>query len=255
MPGKTGFAAVEALRKRTGTQARLRGGQPRQVCTFERTGADALIVWSETWLAQLRARNYAPGTLDYKEHALRLFMHWAAERGVARAGEVTRPMLEAYQRYLWHARRSDPAPVAVASDAEATPPAPTAAKASQEGRSKPLGWSTQRQHLGCLKDWFKWLTRQNVLLHNPASELEMPRPEKRLPVAALTLLQIEKLMAVPDIADPLGLRDRAMLEILYATGIRRAELCALDCSDISPERGTLTVRRGKGRKDRVVPLV
>src|SRR5512137_1796690 len=92
---------------------------------------------------------------------------------------------------------------------------------------KRLGWSTQRNRLGTLKDWFRWLTRQNVILHNPASELEMPRMEKRLPTTALTLRQVDALLAVPNIADPLGIRDRAMLELFYSCGVRRAELCHL----------------------------
>jgi integrase/recombinase XerD len=89
---------------------------------------------------------------------------------------------------------------------------------------------------------------QNVILHNPASELELPRMEKRLPTQALTLAQVDRLLAVPDVADPLGLRDRAMLEMFYATGIRRAELCSLEMADVNPERGTLTVRRGQGQE-------
>src|SRR5580658_4867112 len=63
-----------------------------------------------------------------------------------------------------------------------------------------------------LKDYFRWLTRQNVILHNPASELELPRMEKRLPQEVLTLTEVERLLAVPDVNDPLGVRDRAMLE-------------------------------------------
>jgi integrase/recombinase XerD len=91
-------------------------------------------------------------------------------------------------------------------------------------------------------------------MHNPASELELPRPETRLPVAGLTPAEVARLCAVPDLADPLGLRDRAMLETLYASGIRRAELARLECADVNLGRGTLTVRQGKGGKDRVVPL-
>ena len=53
---------------------------------------------------------------------------------------------------------------------------------------------------------------------------------------------------MPNLADPLGLRDRAMLETLYATGLRRAELCALALGDVNPERGTLTVRRARGKR-------
>lgn len=76
--------------------------------------------------------------------------------------------------------------------------------------------------LGVIKDFFRWLTKQNVILHNPASELELPRMEKRLPTAALTLNQVETLLAVPNVADPLGIRDRAMLELFYICGLRRA---------------------------------
>ena len=87
-----------------------------------------------------------------------------------------------------------------------------------EPNGQRLGWSTQRNRLSILKDFFRWLTRQNVILHNPASELELPRPEKRLPQEVLSLAEVEKLMAVPDVADPLGVRDRAMLELFYSTG-------------------------------------
>jgi integrase/recombinase XerD len=105
-----------------------------------------------------------------------------------------------------------------------------------------------------LKVWFRWLTRQNVILHNPASELELPRKEKRLPATALTSALLGQLLAVPDVADPLGVRDRAILELFYASGLRRAELCRLEVTDLNFERGTVTVRKGKGCRDRVVPL-
>jgi integrase/recombinase XerD len=117
-----------------------------------------------------------------------------------------------------------------------------------------LGWSTQCKHLGGLKHFFRWLARQNVIVHNPASELELPRAEKKLPYEVLTLSQVEKLLAVPDVRDPLGVRDRALLELFYSTGIRRTELCRLDLPDLNPERRTLHVRQGKGKKDRIVPV-
>ena len=119
---------------------------------------------------------------------------------------------------------------------------------------KRLSWSTQRGRLSILKHWFSWLTKQNVIIHNPASEIELPRMEKRLPTEALTLTQIESLLSVPNITDPLGVRDRTMLELFYSSGLRRSELCRLEMSDLNTERGTLTVRRGKGNKDRVVPV-
>lgn len=228
MAPKKGFAAVEWLRKRAVAQ---RGGQEQKPLVFERSSPDALLICTETWLEMLGARRFAQRTLEERRLCLKLFMQWAAERDVTRASEVTRPMLEAYQRWL---ARYEPT--------------------SGRGMGKRLSWSTQRERLRCLMAWFRWLTRQNVILHNPASELELPRPEKRLPTETLSLAEVERLLAVPDVADPLGLRDRAMLELFYATGIRRAELTRLAVSDVNPERGTLTVRQGKCYKDRVVPV-
>ncbi len=92
------------------------------------------------------------------------------------------------------------------------------------------------------------------VLPDPASELQLPRHEKWLPAGALTAPLVEALLAVPDVTDPLGVRDRAMLEVFYSTGLRRFELCGLDLVDFNPERQTLTVRRGEGHKDRVVPI-
>ncbi len=65
---------------------------------------------------------------------------------------------------------------------------------------------------------------------------------------------MERVLAQPDLTTALGLRDRAILEVLYSTGIRRMELVGLDCTDLDAERGTLFVREGKGKKDRVVPI-
>jgi len=226
MAGKRGIAGAERLARRA--QAGVaRGGQEKQTDGFDRSASDALAWWRDAYLDALRARNYSEQTAETRGFDLKFFLAWAAERDVARAGQVTRPILEAFQRWLWRYE---------------TP------------RGKKLGWSTQRAKLGTLKDFFRWLTRQNVLLHNPASELELPRPEKRLPQAALTLAEIERVLAVPDVGDPLGVRDRAMLETFYSTAVRRAELCSLELSDYSAERRTLTVRRGKGKKDRVVPV-
>jgi integrase/recombinase XerD len=224
MAGRRGFAAVAWLRERT---LGARGGQDKRSFSFLRHAPDALAICAEDWLEHLRTRNYAEETLTGRLFGLKSFMLWAEARDVTRACEVTRPILETYQRFL---ARHEPA----------------------TGRR--LAWSTQRERIGMLRDWFRWLTRQNVILHNPASELELPRTEKRLPVAALTPGEVARLFAVPDVADPLGLRDRAMLEVLYATGLRRSELCRLECPDVNTERGTVTVRQGKGNKDRVVPL-
>jgi len=105
-----------------------------------------------------------------------------------------------------------------------------------------------------MKYYFAWLCKQRVLEANPASEIELPRPEKRLPIEALSIQEMETILAQPNITDPLGIRDRAIIELFYSTGIRRAELVRLEIADLNRERRLLHVRLGKGRKDRVVPV-
>ena len=142
---------------------------------------DALALWQDAYFESLASRNYSEGTLEGRRDALKMFLAWAAERDLSQASQLTRPILESYQRWLWRYTKAN---------------------------GQRLGWSTQRNRLGILKDFFRWITRQNVILHNPASELELPRMEKRLPQEALSLAEAEKLMAIPDVTDPLGVRDR-----------------------------------------------
>jgi integrase/recombinase XerD len=224
-----GFTAVAWLRTRA--EGRRGGGTTRASLPVNRSVPDDLGACAEEWQELLRARNFSQSSVQGCEVALGFFIRWAAERDVHRASEVTRPMLEAYQRWL---ARYEPT--------------------SGKGKGRRLGWSAQCFRLRCLKNWFQWLTRRNAILHNPASELELPRKPRPLPTFGLTPEELARLFAVPNIDDPLGLRDRTILEVFYATGIRRAELAHLAVDDVQLERGTLTVREGKGRKDRVVPV-
>jgi integrase/recombinase XerD len=206
MAGKRGIAGARLLARRAqGTK----GGNAAHADAWDRSAPDALALWRDSYLDQLAARNYSDGTIEGRRDSIKVFLNWCAERDLARASQITRPILEAYQRWLWKYTKAD---------------------------GKRLGWSTQRQRVSTLKDWFKWLTKQNVLMHNPASEIELPRMEKRLPGAALTLAHVEALMAVPTLADPLGIRDRAMLELFYSCGLRRTELCRLELPDFNADR-------------------
>ena len=119
---------------------------------------------------------------------------------------------------------------------------------------KPLGYGTQRERIGGVRDFFGWLCRSDHIPFNPASELEMPRPEKRLPEEPLSIAQVETVLGLPDLDDPLGVRDRAMMELFYSCGLRRSELVHLTVTDLNHERQTLQIRQGKGKKDRVVPV-
>lgn len=122
------------------------------------------------------------------------------------------------------------------------------------GRWKLLTTRSQHQRIIPLRHWFRWLVRQGHLLYSPAADLELPRMEKRLPKAILSAREAETVLAVPDIGNSAGLRDRAILETFYSTGMRRLELVNLTVHNIDQERGTVMIRQGKGKKDRLIPI-
>jgi integrase/recombinase XerD len=136
-------------------------------------------------------------------------------------------VLERYQRYLFLYRKKN---------------------------GEPMSFRSQHSRLVPLRMWFRWLTRRNHLLHNPASELELPKLGQPLPKTIFSTHEVEEILQRCDVADPIGLRDRAILEVLYSTGIRRMEVIALKLYDLSLDRGVLLVRQGKGKKDRYVPI-
>jgi integrase/recombinase XerD len=179
------------------------------------------------YLEHLKIRAYTEQSLWGQERYLRDFILWCDTRGLTRPHEVTKPIIETYQRYLFYYRKKN---------------------------GEALSFVSQRSKLSPVKGYFKWLTRQNHLLYNPASEIEMPRLPRRLPKHVLTIGEVEAVMGQVDTADLLGVRDRAVLEVLYSTGMRRMELANLKVPDIDLERGTVLIRQGKGRKDRIVPI-
>ena len=135
-------------------------------------------------------------------------------------------MVQSYQHWLWRYRKAD---------------------------GKPLTVASQRGRLGGVKGFFSWLCKEHVLVANPASDLELPRSDKRLLGDSLTLAEVETVLAAPDIADPLGIRDRAMLELFYSTGIRRTECAQIALDELNRNKHILRIH-GKGNKDRVVPV-
>jgi integrase/recombinase XerD len=149
------------------------------------------------------------------------------ERGLTRPSEVTKPILERYQRWLFHRRKAN---------------------------GEPLSFQSQHDRISAVRSFFKHLARSNRILSNPASELELPRIPRRLPKHVLSVSEAERVLAQPDLDDPLGVRDRAIMETLYSTGIRRKEVAALAVFDVDADRGVVMVRQGKGGKERMVPI-
>lgn len=112
--------------------------------------------------------------------------------------------------------------------------------------------STISRNLAAIKSFYQYLVRERYLEKDPAAHLESPKLEKKLP-KVLSVHEVEELLRQPNSLLPAGLRDKAMLELLYATGIRVSELISLNISDVNLDMGYIKCY-GKGSKERIVPL-
>jgi integrase/recombinase XerD len=113
---------------------------------------------------------------------------------------------------------------------------------------------TRRVHLSTLREFCKHLERVGAILVNPCEGLALPRLTGRLPRSGLTREQALEILATPNLRTRIGIRDRAMLEVFYSTGLRLAELTRLKTVDVDCPNGLVRVNRGKGGRDRIVPL-
>ena len=204
-----------------------KGSRSAKPVVGDPTDPDGLPAYLTRYLLWLGQQNYSERTVGNRDHYLRSFIAWCDTRGLSRPNQITKPILERYQRHLYLYRKKT---------------------------GEPLSFRSQHAHLVPVRAWFKWLARRNYILYNPASELELPRLERRLPKHVLTQSEAETVLSQPDVIEPLGCRDRAILETLYSTGMRRMELIGLSLYDLDIERGTVMIRQGKGKKDRMVPI-
>jgi integrase/recombinase XerD len=205
-------------------RGRRKGGAPAP----QPTTPQGMAAHADAFLAALAARHYSVASIEAHRWALRQFTAWAASRGTSDPSAYKRADLEEYQLFL-HRYRSP-----------------------RGGRA--LAINTQLARLGCLRRFFAWLCRAGTIPANPAADLDLPRKQARQLPKALSAAEIQLLLAVPDTRDPFGLRDRAILELFYATGIRRTEMSNLDLGDYDPFTHTLQIRKGKGGKSRLLPV-
>jgi integrase/recombinase XerD len=115
-----------------------------------------------------------------------------------------------------------------------------------------LSRRSQARHLAAVRGFHRFLIAERLAEKDPTEDLDTPRSARKLP-SFLTLEEVEQLLAAPDERHPEGIRDKAMLELLYATGLRVSELCGLGINDVQLGAGYL-VAKGKGSKERVVPV-
>jgi integrase/recombinase XerD len=181
----------------------------------------------EALLEELRVKRYSASVARQARRVLPRFFRFLRERKVRDLRGVSEADVVAYARQLQR-------------------------ETSRNGT--PLAAETQRAYLMHVKRLFGFIERRGAILQNPALDLVMPRVE-RLPRVVLTEAQVRELVAAPSAVTPTGKRNRAILELLYGTGIRVAECARVEMRDVDLANGTLFVRQGKGKKDRVVPVL
>jgi integrase/recombinase XerD len=112
--------------------------------------------------------------------------------------------------------------------------------------------ATTARLLSSLRRFYRWLVRENLRKDDPSAQIEAPRQGRTLP-STLSEEEVDDLLNAPDTGNPLGMRDRAMLELLYATGLRVSELVGIRLNEISLQNGVIRIT-GKGGKERLVPM-
>lgn len=172
------------------------------------------------FIEAMRIANASPATIRSRSDLLGQFIRFLEQSGITDAREVTRETVQAHQLALIAAG---------------------------------LTVSTRIAHLQTARRFFAHLEKTDVILVNPCDGVRSPKVERALP-RSLTREQARQLIDAPDTNTPKGIRDRAILELFYSTGIRLAEMVALELHDVDCRSGLLRVTQGKGRKDRIVPM-
>ena len=166
----------------------------------------------------IEEKKMAENTIEAYKRDVKHFAQFVAERGVDRPEDATNAEVVAYLMRL-----------------------------KQEGKAK----ATVNRKLASIRTWFQYLMGEGVIDRNPATDIKSPKIERK-EITYLSVEEIDRLMAAPD-GSPKGIRDRAMLELMYATGIRASELISLEIDDVNVRMGFVTCN-GENMKARIIPI-
>jgi len=185
------------------------------------TFASSLESHRAAFLESMRVRHYSPKSLASYRDSLTTFFRFLVPHEIDDVREVTPELVRAYADWL---------------------------------RGQPYTTWTVHAKLIALRRFFGHLEATDTVLMNPCQGLRLPRLEARLPRNVLTPQEARAILDAPNTQTRRGIRDKAILEVFYSTGIRREEMAQLTVHDVDPRQGFLRVNKGKGAKDRVVPL-
>lgn len=178
----------------------------------------------ERYVQDRGQRGYSPATMRLYRHNNTEFLKYLEEdERIDDLKQVDRQVVSRFQSYLYTKERA-------------------------------LSFKTQELKLVAVRNLFRWCERQGLIYHDPTKFIEFPRKQQSLPKDIFKEEEIKKVLDAVDIDSKLGLRDKAVLELLYSTAIRSGELCDLTIFDVQKENQTVHIRRGKGGKERYVPI-
>ncbi len=187
----------------------------------------SLNEFARKYCEHLTVLGYAAGTVKAELFFLNRFFKYLGEINVTELAAVTRDIMRDYQVYLYE---------------------------EINFKGEPNGVAYQNNNLRAVKAFFRFLKENDYLPGDPAKDITYAKTPKRLPRSILSGPEAKKVIHAPNTKTILGYRDRAILEVLYSTGIRRAEVINLLLTDVDYQDGLVRVNSGKGNKDRVVPI-
>lgn len=178
------------------------------------------------YLQSARLRNLSPLTLNQMEQGIRFFVDFARAQGVMDPGQVDAAFIERYKARMMNQR-------------------------ARSGEA--LKVNTVRGRIFIIGGWFAFLKKKGLVAFDPVPEVALPREVRNLPRGVLRLDEVEKLMSLPNLKTDIGYRDRTMMELLYASGVRASELSGILVGDVDLKKKVVKVL-GKGNKQRFAPL-
>ena len=184
-------------------------------------------LWLHRFDEHLRLRNFTENTRQGYRYTVRRFLEFLSDRGMESISDIRRDDIDAYRVHLHHWRKAN---------------------------GEPLAASAQAAKLGAVLAFLRYLHDDRQILANPGHGVRFPKRLDKLPAMLPDEEQVLRLLEAPDVSTPLGLRDRAILELLYSSAIRNTELRLLEVKDLDLVRLEARIECGKGRKGRVVPI-
>jgi integrase/recombinase XerD len=185
-----------------------------------------LGIWIGDYLGAMVEQNRSSLTIRKHREHLNEFAAWCDQRAIYEPTQLTHPLVERYHKEL-HRRRY---------------------------RDKPLNPAYIGRHLIAIRRFCAWLYDTGVTSQDVAAKVKLPRRLKTIPHSILTQEEIEKIMAQADTTDILGIRNRTILELLWATGIRTGELCRLCLTDVDLQQKTVYIMASPGAQERTIPV-